>query len=145
MTKLYNRTSEKKKRQVLRQNMTSAEKLLWSHRKGKQIEGCKFRRQYSVAQFIIDFYSPEIQLAIEVDGDSHFQTGVPEYDKERQQFIESTRITFLRFINDDVQINLSSVCEVIRHRIIGLRQEKSVLAPLSKGGLGGLNASRLFL
>ncbi|MEQ8755927.1 MAG: endonuclease domain-containing protein [Coleofasciculus sp. G1-WW12-02] len=126
MTKLYNRTSEKEKRQVLRQNMTSAEKRLWSHLKGKQIEGCKFRRQYSVAQFVIDFYSPEIKLAIEVDGDSHFQAGVPEYDKERQQFIESTRISFLRFTNDDVQSNLSSGCEVIRHKIMDLRQEQNI-------------------
>lgn len=118
--------------------MTSAEKILWSHLKGKQIEGCKFRRQYSVAQFVIDFYSPEIKLAIEVDGDSHFQTGVPEYDKERQQFIESTRISFLRFTNDDVQSNLSSVCEVIRHKIMDLRQEQNVLAPpLLRGGWGG--------
>jgi very-short-patch-repair endonuclease len=72
MAELYNRTSEKNKRQLLRNNMTQAETKLWSQLKEKQIEGCKFRRQYSVAQFVIDFYSPEMKLAIEVDGDSHF-------------------------------------------------------------------------
>jgi very-short-patch-repair endonuclease len=61
MTELFNRNSEKEKRQFLRNNMTAAEQKLWLHLKGKQIENCKFRRQYSLAQFIIDFYSPEIK------------------------------------------------------------------------------------
>ncbi|SKB12466.1 conserved hypothetical protein [Planktothrix sp. PCC 11201] len=78
MTELYNRNSEKEKRQFLRNNMTAAEQKLWLQLKGKQLENCKFRRQYSVSQFIIDFYSPEIKLAIEVDGDSHFQEGAQE-------------------------------------------------------------------
>jgi very-short-patch-repair endonuclease len=122
MTKLYNRNSEKEKRQFLRNNMTPAEQKLWLHLKGKQIENCKFRRQYSVAQFIIDFYSPEIKLAIELDGDSHFQEGSREYDRERQQFIESAKITFLRFTNNDIYNNISAVCEVIRDKIQSLRQ-----------------------
>lgn len=122
MTELYNRTSEKEKRQFLRNNMTPAEQKLWLQLKGKQLENCKFRRQYSVAQFVIDFYSPEIKLAIEVDGDSHFQEGAREYDYKRQQFIESARITFLRFTNDDVYNNTSVVCEIIREKIQYLRQ-----------------------
>ncbi|WP_414566352.1 MULTISPECIES: endonuclease domain-containing protein [unclassified Anabaena] len=123
MTELYNRTSEKDKRQFLRNNMTQAEKKLWLQLKGKQIENCKFRRQYGVAQFVIDFYSPEIKLAIEVDGDSHFQEGAQEYDRERQQFIESASIIFLRFTNDDVHHNISAVCEVIKDKIQYLRHQ----------------------
>ncbi|MEG3907749.1 DUF559 domain-containing protein [Microcoleus sp. w2-18bC1] len=84
MTKLYNKTSEKLKRQRLRREMTKAEKRLWDKIKNRQLENCKFRRQYSVAEFVIDFYSPEIKLALEVDGDSHFQEGAVEYDAERQ-------------------------------------------------------------
>ena len=126
MTELYNRTSEKNKRQFLRNNMTQAETKLWSQLKEKQIEGCKFRRQYSVAQFVIDFYSPEMKLAIEVDGDSHFQEGAQEYDQERQQFIESAKITFLRFTNDDVHNNLSAVCEIIKDKIQYLRHQQKM-------------------
>jgi len=55
MTKLYNKTSEKLKRQRLRREMTKAEKRLWDKIKGRQLENCKFRRQYSVAEFVIDF------------------------------------------------------------------------------------------
>lgn len=121
MTKLYNKTSEKLKRQQLRKEMTKAEKLLWEKLKSQQLENCKFRRQYSVDKFVLDFYSPEIKLAIEVDGDSHFQDGAVEYDAERQIFIESVGIKFLRFTNDDVYHNLEGVIEVIAGKIQLLR------------------------
>ena len=121
MTKLYNKTSEKLKRQQLRKEMTKAEKLLWEKLKSQQLENCKFRRQYSVDKFVLDFYSPEIKLAIEVDGDSHFQDGAVEYDAERQIFIESVGIKFLRFTNDDVYHNLEGVIEVIAGKIQSLR------------------------
>lgn len=52
--------------------MLKAEVILWSRLKGKRLDGYKFRRQFSVAQFVVDFYCPRLKLAIEVDGDSHF-------------------------------------------------------------------------
>ncbi|HEY9892444.1 MAG TPA: DUF559 domain-containing protein [Candidatus Sericytochromatia bacterium] len=84
MTKLFNKTTEKLKRQQLRTNMTKAEALIWQKLRCKQIENCKFRNQYSVEQFVLDFYSPEIKLAREIDGESHFQEGAAQYDNERQ-------------------------------------------------------------
>ncbi|PMB05937.1 hypothetical protein CEN45_14175 [Fischerella thermalis CCMEE 5198] len=122
MTKLYNKSSERGKRRQLRQNITKAEKTIWEKVKDRQIEDCKFRRQYSVAEFVIDFYSPELKLAIEIDGDSHFQNGAAEYDKERQLLIESAGIRFIRFTNDDVYNNLSGVLEYIAQNIRDLRK-----------------------
>jgi very-short-patch-repair endonuclease len=55
--------------------MPLAEIILWSRSKGRQLGGYKFRRQYSVEYFMIDFYCPELKLAIEVDGDSHYTEG----------------------------------------------------------------------
>ncbi|MGD0919462.1 MAG: DUF559 domain-containing protein [Thermodesulfobacteriota bacterium] len=72
MTKIYNRTVEENNRKILRKNMPKAEVILWSRLKGKRLDGYKFRRQFSVAQFVVDFYCPRLKLAIEVDGDSHF-------------------------------------------------------------------------
>ena len=57
---------------MLRNNMPKAELILWSTLKSKGLDEYKFRRQYSVAQFVVDFYCPRLKLAIEVDGDSHF-------------------------------------------------------------------------
>ncbi len=55
--------------------MPEAEVILWSKLQSRQVDGLKFRRQYSVGRFVVDFYCSELKLAIEVDGDSHFQGG----------------------------------------------------------------------
>ncbi|MBD0302686.1 MAG: DUF559 domain-containing protein [Tolypothrix sp. T3-bin4] len=122
MTKLFNKTTEKLKRQQLRRNITKAEAIIWQKLRCKQIENCKFRNQYSVEQFVLDFYSPEIKLAIEIDGESHFQEGAAQYDHERQIFIESAGINFLRFTNNQVYENLNGVLEMIAQKIRELRQ-----------------------
>jgi len=113
MTKVFNRGSEKKKRRLLRNNMPKAELLLWSKLKGRALGGFKFRRQYGVSKFVLDFYCPELKLAIEVDGDSHFMEGAEENDMERQRIIESYGIAFLRFTNIDIYENMSAVLERI--------------------------------
>jgi very-short-patch-repair endonuclease len=122
MTKLFNKTSEKLKRQELRRNLTKAEAIVWQKLRCKQVENCKFRNQYSVSQFVLDFYSPEIKLGIEIDGESHFQEGAAPYDEERQIFIESAGISFLRFTNNEVYQNLNGVLEVIAQKIRELRK-----------------------
>ena len=75
MVRVYNRTSEKARRQLLRRETPSAEEILWSKLRRRQMLGYKFRRQYSVENFVVDFYCPRARLAIEIDGDSHFQMG----------------------------------------------------------------------
>jgi very-short-patch-repair endonuclease len=122
MTQLFNKTTEKLKRRQLRRNITKAEAIIWQKLRCKQIENCKFRNQYSVEQFVLDFYSPEIKLAIEIDGESHFQEGAAQYDNERQIFIESAGINFLRFTNNQVYENLNGVLETIAQKIRELRQ-----------------------
>ena len=68
--------------------MTEAEILVWSKLRAKQMCGHKFRRQYSVGVYSLDFYCPSLKLAIEIDGDTHFQAGARKYDLTRQEFIE---------------------------------------------------------
>ena len=102
MTKIYNRHCELEKRLWLRKNCTKAEEYFWDKLKNRQISGFKFRRQYSVYHFVLDFYSPKLKLAIEIDGDYHLEPEVQIYDKERQEFIEALGIKFLRFTNDEI-------------------------------------------
>ncbi len=114
MTQFFNRTQDKEKRRLLRNNMPRAEALIWSKLKAKQMLGYKFRRQYSVDRYVVDFYCPELKLAVEIDGDSHFQTGSEDNDRHRQAFIESIGIQFLRFTNEDVFKNIEGVVEIVR-------------------------------
>ena len=89
--------------------MPLAEVILWGRLRGRQLGGYKFRRQYSVEHFVIDFYCPELKLAIEVDGDSHYTEGAYLSDRERQIRIESFGIHFLRFTNIEIYENLEGV------------------------------------
>ena len=112
---------------MLRSNMPKAEIVLWSKLKSKTLDGYKFRRQYSVGKFVIDFYCPRLKLAIEVDGDSHFSEVSEVCDKGRQTFIESFGISFLRFTNKEIYENLDQVLAKVEDCI----QERS----FEKGGM----------
>lgn len=71
MTEHYNKKSEKEKRRKLRQNQTYSEKIVWRYLRNREMLGYKFRRQYSIDNYIIDFYCPRLQLAFEIDGEIH--------------------------------------------------------------------------
>jgi very-short-patch-repair endonuclease len=75
-------------------------------------------------------YCPEVKLAIELDGDSHFTSAAKEHDARRRQFIESFGIRFLRFTNQEIYENLDGVLEVIA-AAIPVNPPRS---PLGKGG-----------
>ena len=47
----------------LRKNMTKAEKLLWSHLRGKKMEGLRFRRQHPLGSYIADFICLKAKMA----------------------------------------------------------------------------------
>ena len=48
-----------------------------------QVCGKKFRRQHSVGNYILDFYCPECRLAVELDGQGHFNSMTSEHDYRR--------------------------------------------------------------
>jgi very-short-patch-repair endonuclease len=113
MTMVFNKSNVKGRRKQLRRTMPEAEVILWSQLKNRQLSGIKFRRQYSVGGYVVDFYCAKKKLAIEIDGDSHYVLYAPERDEERQKWIEQFGIRFLRFTNDDVRMNLYSVLDAI--------------------------------
>jgi very-short-patch-repair endonuclease len=117
MTQHFNRKNENLKRKHLRHNTSKAENELWLRLKGKQLLGIKFRRQYSVDSYILDFYAPKIKLAIEVDGDSHFTRSGIEYDEKRTKYIEGFGIKILRFPNNEVLRNIDVVLSEIYRAI----------------------------
>ncbi|MEK9629626.1 MAG: endonuclease domain-containing protein [Nitrospinota bacterium] len=117
MAKIFNKSSVKDRRKSLRKQMPPAEVALWQVLRNKQVQGYVFRRQYSVKNYILDFYCPKAKLAIEVDGDSHFTDTATHADKARQEFIEKLGIKFLRFTNDEVYENIDGVLEEILKKL----------------------------
>ncbi len=99
-----------KNRQKLRQNKTTAEKILWQEFKGKQFGGWKFRQQHGIGPYVADFYQPDSKVIIEIDGDVHFITDEKiTKDQDRQQWFEQMGYTVIRFNNVDVFNNLEGV------------------------------------
>lgn len=126
VTRIYNRHFDKEKRQYLRNNSPKAEALLWQKIRRRQVANIKFRRQYGIERFVLDFYSPHLNLAIEIDGPTHIGREVKKYDQCRQSFVESLGIRFLRFTNEEIYEDINSVVGTIYQKIVELQQENIV-------------------
>jgi very-short-patch-repair endonuclease len=107
----------KARRRELRSFPTPAEVLLWKHLRRKQLLGKKFRRQYSVAQYVLDFYCVECNLAIELDGAPHYGILREGYEAERSEFLSRQGIEILRFENRVLYQNIEGVLETIREAV----------------------------
>ena len=103
---------------VLRKNQTDAERILWNVLHNRQICGAKFRRQYSIGNYILDFYSPEYKLGIEADGGQHYVDDVKQQDESRTKELAKMGIQVLRFSNLDILNNIEGVCEAITLTLI---------------------------
>jgi very-short-patch-repair endonuclease len=110
--RIYNKKVMLGRRREPRWNMTDAEKKLWQYLRNKQVDGVRFRRQFSVGNYVIDFFAPSIRLAIEVDGGIHELK--KKYDRCRQQSIEAAGIRFLRFTNTQIKNDIDTVLAQIK-------------------------------
>jgi very-short-patch-repair endonuclease len=95
----------------LRTNSTKSEVLMWNYLKGKQVLGYDFHRQKPILDFIVDFYCSELNLAIEIDGESHYGNEIK--DEIRQKEIEKYGVSFLRFDESQIYFNLDGVIKII--------------------------------
>lgn len=109
-----------------RKTSNNMEKDMWSVLRGEKM-GYKFHRQKPIGEFIVDFYSPSLQLVIEIDGDSHIESIA--YDKRRTEYINSLGIHLLRFTNSEVGKNLEWVREYILEWIKNIKEINSVTPP----------------
>ena len=96
---LFNIKGLKSFRSSLRNRSTSAEATLWNILKSKSTEGRKFRRQYSIGNYIVDFCCPSEKLIIELDGDPHGEYHRIQKDENRDKYLESLGFIVLRFEN----------------------------------------------
>ncbi|MCX6182053.1 MAG: endonuclease domain-containing protein [Bacteroidetes bacterium] len=124
MDKIHNKSYLKNIRLSLRNNMTSAEAMLWNLIKNKQL-GVKFRRQHSIGNYVADFYCPELRIAIEMDGGIHNEISSMMYDETRDNYLLSKRIKVIRFSNLELFTNEERVIEELIE-IIELQKKKEI-------------------
>lgn len=112
----------------LRNNSTLGEIALWREIKGKKL-GVRFSRQIPIGWYIVDFYSKDLQLAIEVDGAIHFEERQQRKDARRQKHLEALGVTFIRFNDADMKNNLRWVLEELKEKISVMEAYSDVTHP----------------
>ncbi len=101
----------KQRRKELRRNQTEAEKAFWARVRNRQFHGLRFFRQHSVGPYVLDFYCPKMNIAVELDGGQHMMDERRQYDAARSAYLKAHKIEVLRFWNNDVLQNISGVLE----------------------------------
>lgn len=88
--------------------------------------GYKFNRQKPLLDYIVDFFCKRLSLVIEIDGVTHTYENSTEKDLERQKKLEKLGLFFLRFDDEDVKKNMSSVLRTIEGYIEDFEKKKSI-------------------
>ena len=115
---LYNNKRQEAFRRELRARSTPAETILWQFIRAKRFMYFKFRRQYGVGKYILDFFCLKLRLAIEVDGDSHFNDKAIITDRIRETFLKKLDIRVVRFTNQEIYFDFENVMNRLRQSII---------------------------
>ena len=108
------------KARELRKRMTPEEKTLWRCLRKKSI-GARFRKQTPFGPFILDFFTCEKRIAIELDGNRHFGKEGKMYDAARDEYLASHGIRVFRFKNSEVRSHLAKVLSRIQE-IVGEKE-----------------------
>ena len=98
----------------LRKDQTDAERKLWLILRNRQLSGVKFRRQFPIGRFILDFYSPEYKLGIEADGGQHYEDKAKAIDELRTGELAKHGVKIIRFSDLDLLNNIDGVYEIIQ-------------------------------
>ena len=123
---------------LLRKKTTDAVRILWRHLRNRNFAGYKFRRQYPLDCYILDFYCPTAKLAIELDGGGTTIVSDKFGIERARNFWVARGIMVLRFWNHQIRQELDSV---LQHDLVGaaravLVQSLTLILSLCRKGRG---------
>jgi len=107
---LKQRARDKRKAGIL------SEVLFWQQVHKGMFHNIDFDRQRIIGNYIVDFYVKTLGLVVEIDGSSHINK--VEYDRIRQQYLESFGLRVYRIADIDVKKNLSWVMAELEKYIV---------------------------
>jgi very-short-patch-repair endonuclease len=102
----------------LRRSQTDAEAKLWFILRSRQLSGFKFRRQYPLIGYIVDFYCAREKLAVELDGDQHGDPEAELYDSLRTQRLNEIGVTVIRYSDREILKSPDAAAEDIYRRLL---------------------------
>ena len=117
----------------LRRNQTDAERAVWFRLRDRRLGGWKFRRQFPIDRFIVDFFCADAHLIVELDGGQHAMQAAA--DAQRTKTLEAMGYMVLRYWNNDVMQNIDGVVEDIATALERHRSEPPhpTLSPTGRG------------
>ena len=116
----------------LRKKQTDAERKLWALLRNRQLAGVKFRRQFSLSRYILDFYASEYRLCIEADGGQHYECKGRQRDEFRRKELNKLGVEILRFSDREILTNIEGVYEIIKRTMEKKASNPPHLNPLPK-------------
>jgi very-short-patch-repair endonuclease len=99
----------------LRNRMTDAELRLWLRLRCEQLDGFRFRRQFPIGPYIVDFVCFKARLIVEVDGGQHATNEAQ--DARRTEWLASQGFRVLRFWNTGVLGETDAVVQQVANAI----------------------------
>jgi very-short-patch-repair endonuclease len=95
---------------ILRKQSTDVERKFWNEVRHSRLGGFKFKRQYSIGPYIVDFICTEARLVVELDGGQHADN---VSDQSRDAYLGNAEYKVLRFWNTDVMTNIEGVLTMV--------------------------------
>ena len=127
-------SSTKEQARPLRGNMTDAERAVWKELRKSGL-GWRFRRQFAIPPYIVDFACLEARLVIEADGGQHARPG--DHDL-RDSELRRQGWRILRFWNSDILSPRQGVLRTIAEVLGSPREESSHPDPPPLAGERGV-------
>ena len=110
----------------LRREQTDAEASLWRLLRDRRLAGFKFRRQHPLAGYVLDFYCPELRLAVELDGGQHSLPQNREHNDRRSATLAQEHgVTVIRIWNHEIL----SQPEAVRQYLMSILGTSSPVLP----------------
>jgi len=104
----------------MREHPTKAEAALSRELKrlAKKNKALRFKQQVPKCHYILDFFFPAARVAVEVDGNHHYNARQRAYDQRRDHILSAVDIPVLRFSNDEVLEDVRKVGEAIAKEVV---------------------------
>jgi len=97
----------------MRHEPTEAEKALWRLLRDRRLAEMKWRRQFPLGDFIVDFVCLEHRFIVECDGAQHADS---PRDANRDEWLNAQGFTIARFWNHEVLRESANVMDTILAR-----------------------------
>ena len=99
--------------------------VMWQLLRGRRCRGRKFRREYPIPPYTVDFCCVELKLIVEVDGEDHFTAEGKEHDEKRDRFLRDRGYEVVRIPGYDlidVEVDPIREIEAVIDRLVADRE-----------------------